>query len=191
MRNLAITVLLMFAGLSCWAQSSLFSNTIKSYANWEIVDKEAVWAYVFPSKIKNKTTLEEAVVVFLKQNPTIQNVVMKNTEITADITNLKIDYKKYGGSSRYTSQAFVNGIWSGKLVIEIVDGSYEAIVSKMAFDVEHKGLNSGDGIMGANGGRGSWTSSVLNKDHQAFKEGKKVDIELFNKALMDIFDLKK
>lgn len=181
----------MFVGLSCFAQSSLFSNTVKSYANWEIVNKEAVWQYVFPSKIKSKVALEEAVIAFLKQNTSIQNIVVKNTEITADISKLKIDYKKYGGSSSYTSQAFVNGLWSGKLLIEIVDGSYDAIVSNMSFDVEHKSLNSGDGIMGTNNGRGAWTSSVLNKDHQAFKDGKKVDMEIFNKALMDIFDLKK
>ncbi len=128
--------------------------------------------------------------LFLKQNQFIQNITDKDFEIAADISKLKIDYKKFGGSTRYTSQAVINGLWSGKLTVEVVDGSYEVIVTQMTFDVEHKGLNAGNGINGTNG-RGSWTASALNKDKKSFKDGRKVDIDLFNKALLDMFDLKK
>ena len=126
---------------------------------------------------------------FLKQDPFIQNVEVVNNEITADIVKLKIDIKKYGGSTRYTSQAFINGLWNGKLKIEIVEGIYEAIVDRLSFDVDRKGL--GGQPLNEPKEKGSWTHTVLNRDYQSFKQAKKIDLDYFNKVLIDIFDLRK
>ncbi len=189
-RNLAV-VLFLVASFNGSAQSSLFSSTLTNYANWKIEDKEAVWQYKFSSKIKDESALKGELIAFLDQDEYFQHVTLKNPVILGDVVKLKIDFKKYGGSKTYTSPAFVNGLWSGKLTINVVGGGYEVTASSITFENEKKGVNAGQGFNGNNEGKGSWSTISLNKDRKSFKEGRKLDIDLFNKALLDIFDLKK
>jgi hypothetical protein len=183
--------LLIGTYLTSLSQSAGFSNSLTSYANWSIANQNVVWQNAFSSSTKDKEALKNSLFVFLKKNDNIQHIEERNFKITADLVKLKVDYKKYGGSARYTSPLFVNGFWTGKIAIQILDNAYVAKVDQLSFDVERKGLNAGEGINGLNDGRGQWNALLLNKDKKSFKEGRRLDMDLLNKVLFDIFDLKK
>jgi hypothetical protein len=183
--------LLIGTYLTSLSQSAGFSNSLTSYANWSIANQDVVWQNAFSSSTKNKEALKNSLFVFLKKNDNIQHIEERNFKITADLVKLKVDYKKFGGSARYTSPLFLNGLWTGKIAIQILDNAYVTKVDQLSFDVERKGLNAGEGINGLNDGRGQWNSLLLNKDKMSFKEGRRLDMDLLNKVLIDIFDLKK
>lgn len=183
--------LLIGTYLTSLSQSTDFSSGLTSYANWSIANQDAVWQKAFSSSTKDKEVFKNSLIVFLKKNENIQNIEERNFKITADLVKLKVDYKKYGGSARYTSPVFVNGLWTGKIAIQILDNAYVTKVDQLSFDVERKGLNAGEGINGLNDGRGQWNALLLNKDKKSFKDGRRLDMDLLNKVLIDIFDLKK
>lgn len=93
--------------------------------NFKLEDQKLAHVYVYePTDTVN---VRQKVYQQLSMNPQFHNIQNEGNSITAEIKDMKIDYKKYGGKWGNTP-AMLNYPINGRLLVEFKDGRYRTIV---------------------------------------------------------------
>lgn len=103
---------------------SLLAQT-KEYGSFRIVNSEIVYQKVF-----NKDSItNEKLAEFIKTIPNVTNVQASGTGVTADLTALTVDYKKFHFTQVATPPIIQTGTFSGKITSEAKAGKYRITVT--------------------------------------------------------------
>ncbi|HEX5167944.1 MAG TPA: hypothetical protein VFW11_02135 [Cyclobacteriaceae bacterium] len=106
------------------------------YGAFKIVDTEIVYQKIFFQDSITVGKLAE----FMKSVPEFANVSVSNDEVTADLRDLTVDYKKFMFSQVATPPIIQTGRFSGKVTAEAKDGKYRMTVKslQMKGDIGYK-----------------------------------------------------
>lgn len=181
-------VLILFAvlaSLSCaWCQEKA-----ATYSSFGIDDKEVIWVQVYHAN-QPATVLASSVYDFLKRQAWIKNLHFDQDELVADIANLRIDYKRYGGKYLNTSNLIRTGRWSAKTRISFKDGKYRVIVYGLEYDGRQPAMHAGKMSNQPHRIHGTWTDWVLNKYRTHFKKSRHTNMDIMHANLKNAFTLK-
>jgi hypothetical protein len=114
MKNLFCFLLLL---VPCFSQA----QTIQ-YGSFKIMDAEVVYQKVFN---QDSITVEK-LVQFLKSLPTIANVQAGDGTVTAELTYLTVDFKKFKVPQTSVPAIIQTGKFNGKLSFDVKAGKYRA-----------------------------------------------------------------
>jgi hypothetical protein len=105
---------------------ALFAQTAE-YGSFKILNTEIIYQKVFTQD----SVTNEKLTAFLKTVPNVSNVNLSGDVITADLTDLTVDYKKFQFTQVATPPIIQTGKFSGKIRVEGKPGKYRVIVTGM------------------------------------------------------------
>jgi hypothetical protein len=138
MKRYLITLTLIIISFLSYSQDD---NT--SVENFVIENNGVVYKKVFELPNQSETELKKNILSFISKVPNVSNVRVVGDEIFGDISNLKVNYKKFGGSYMSTL-ILLNHSMFGKLIVQTKDKKYRVIIKDIYFidDVSLLSLNS-------------------------------------------------
>jgi hypothetical protein len=95
-----------------------------AYGNFKLVDQEIIYQKIF---VQDSVTVKK-VAEFYKTLPYISNLQSGADEVTFDLNDLVVDYKKFQFTQVATPSIIQTGKYSGKAVIGVKDGKYRITV---------------------------------------------------------------
>lgn len=160
-----------------------------TYSAFTIDNKEVIWVQVYHAQ-QPSDVLRDHVLEFLKRQAWLKNVHLDGREIVADISNFRVDYKRYGGKYMNTSNIIRTGRWSGKTRISFKDGKYRVIVYGLEYDGRQPGMHAGKMSNQPHQIHGTWTAWVLNSYRTDFLKKRHTNMDIMHFNLKDGFNLK-
>lgn len=136
MKKIVLLVALLVSGLG-HAQTTTFGN-------FKIENQEIVYQKVFTEDSITVQKLAD----YYKSITNIFNVTAGAEEVSFDVTNLIIDYKKFQFSQVGTPTIIQSGLYSGKVTVGIRAGKYRVTMNKiqMTGDIGYKKITSNDNL---------------------------------------------
>jgi hypothetical protein len=132
MRN-GLILVLSFALLQLISNKSYSQETtVASLSNFYIENNTVVYKRVFDLPNQNEKEVKDALLKFINKVPNVSNVRESGNEIFADISNMKINYQKYGGSYM-TTLILLNHSMFAKLIVQIKDNKYRILIKDIYF----------------------------------------------------------
>lgn len=159
-----------------------------TYSAFAIDNKEAIWVQVFHAQ-QPADILSKQVHDFLKHKAWIRDIHFDGDDIIADIRNLRVDYKRYGGKYMNTSNLIRTARWSGKTRISFKDGKYRVVVYGLEYDARQPAMHAGKMNNQSHMIHGSWTHWVLNHYRTQFKKSRHLNMDMMHFHLKDSFTL--
>jgi len=159
-----------------------------TYSAFEIDNKEVIWVQVYHTQ-QPADVLSRQIHDFLKRKAWIADIQYDGPEIVADIGNLRVDYKRYGGKYMNTSNLVRTGRWSGKARISFKDGKYRVIVYGLEYDARQPAMHAGKMSNQPHMIHGTWTDWVLNNYRSHFKKSRHLNMDIMHFHLKDSFTL--
>jgi hypothetical protein len=106
------------------------------YGSFKIVDTELIYQKIFFAD----TITNEKLANFMKSVPELKNVSIAGSEVTADLSELVVDYQKFQFSQVAVPPIIQTGRYSGKVAGEAKDGKYRITVRsiQMKGDIGYK-----------------------------------------------------
>lgn len=98
-----------------------------TYGNFKLEDQEIIYQKIFPQDSVNATKLME----YYKSLPYLSNVQQSAEEVTFDLNDLTIDYKKFQFTQVGTPSIIQTGKYSGKASVGVKDGKYRITLSSL------------------------------------------------------------
>ncbi len=127
-----LTILLLTVSTISYSQEDSLENPYKFLL---IQNENLIFEKVFPVDTLKLDQIESKLIPFLATLPGVSNVVRTASGvITCNISNAKIDFKKYGGTSLGVS-IFIQSPFFGDVVVLVKDGKYKIAVTNMYFDI--------------------------------------------------------
>lgn len=160
----------------------------ETYSAFVLLDKEVMWVQVYHAQ-QSRDVLSQHVRDFLVRKPWIRELHYDGTDLVADVVNLRVDYKRYGGKYTNTSNLIRTGRWSGKVRISFKDGKYRVIVYGLEYDARQPAMHAGKMSNQAHPIHGSWTDWVLNRYRTHFRKSRHINMDLMHLQLKDSFTL--
>ena len=138
MKKILIIITLIIQSLLSYSQEE--NNSIEDFV---IENNGVVYKKVFEIPNQSESELKKNLLSFISKVPNVSNVKEVGDEIFGDITNLKVNYKKYGGSYMSTL-ILLNHSMFGKLIVQTKDNKYRVLIKDIYFidDVSLLSLNS-------------------------------------------------
>ena len=183
MRSGLLFLALFFSG---YAHSQEKNTTYSAFA---IANKEVIWAQVYHAQ-QPADVLSRHVHDFLKRQSWVSGVQYDGDELVADLQNLRVDYKRYGGKYMNTSNLIRTARWSGKARISFKDGKYRVIVYGLEYDARQPAMHAGKMSNQPHMIHGSWTDWVLNNFRSHFRKSRHLNMDIMHFQLKDNFTLK-
>lgn len=115
-----------------------------SYGDFKIVETQLIYQKVFDHDSASVDVLKE----FLASQPEFSNVQSGDGTVTADVTDLAVDYKKFHFTQVATPPIIQTGRFSGKMVAEIKPGKYRVTLQSLTMkgDIGYKKIPSPEGV---------------------------------------------
>lgn len=138
MKKILITLIIVVLSISSYSQDG--NTSVESFI---IENNGVVYKKVFELPNQSETELKKNILSFISKVPNVSNVRILGDEIFGDISNLKVNYKKYGGS--YMSTLIIlNHSMFGKLIVQTKENKYRVLIKDIYFidDVSLLSLNS-------------------------------------------------
>jgi hypothetical protein len=112
-------------GIFCFlilASVSLFTQAQAptTYGNFKVVDQEIIYQKVFVQDSVTAAKLAE----FYKALPYVANVAVAGDEVSFDVNDITVDYKKFQFTQVATPPIIQTGKYSGKVTAAVKDGKY-------------------------------------------------------------------
>ncbi len=106
------------------------------YGNFKIVETEIIYQKVF----FQDTISTEKLAEFMKTVPELRNVTLAGDAVTADLSDLVVDYKKFQFSQVAVPPIIQTGRYTGKVTAEAKDGKYRVTIKsiQMKGDIGYK-----------------------------------------------------
>ena len=138
MKKILITLSIIIISYTSYSQDG---NT--SVEGFVIENNGVVYKKVFELPDQSETELKKNILSFISKVPNVSNVRIVGDEIFGDISNLKVNYKKYGGSYMSTL-ILLNHSMFGKLIVQTKDTKYRVLIKDIYFidDVSLLSMNS-------------------------------------------------
>jgi len=138
MKKILTTLLIIIVSYTSYSQEG-----INSVENFVIENNGVVYKKIFDLPNQSETELKKNILSFISKVPNVSNVRVIGDEIFGDISNLKVNYKKYGGSYMSTL-ILLNHSMFGKLIVQTKDNKYRVLIKDIYFidDVSLLSLNS-------------------------------------------------
>ena len=138
MKKILIICSVIVVSLQSYSQDG---NT--SIEGFLIENNGVVYKKVFELPNQSETELKKNILSFISKVPNVSNVRIVGDEIFGDITNLKVNYKKYGGSYMSTLIILNHSMFS-KLIVQTKENKYRVLIKDIYFidDVSLLSLNS-------------------------------------------------
>ena len=118
MKKILIICSVIVVSLQSYSQDG---NT--SIEGFLIENNGVVYKKVFELPNQSETELKKNILSFISKVPNVSNVRIVGDEIFGDITNLKVNYKKYGGSYMSTLIILNHSMFS-KLIVQTKENKY-------------------------------------------------------------------
>jgi hypothetical protein len=122
---------------------SIFSQAqITTYGNFKTADQEIIYQKVFT---QDSITVEK-LSAFYTALPFVANVQTSGDEVTFDMNDITVDYRKFQFSQVSTPPVILTGKYSGKVTVGVKDGKYRVTVNAIMFtgDLGHKKVTEKD-----------------------------------------------
>ena len=138
MKKILITLLIIIVSYTSYSQ-----EVTNSFENFVIENNGVVYKKVFDLPNQSETELKKNILSFISKVPNVSNVRVIGDEIFGDISNLKVNYKKFGGSYMSTL-ILLNHSMFGKLIVQTKDNKYRVLIKDIYFidDVSLLSINS-------------------------------------------------
>jgi hypothetical protein len=159
-----------------------------TYSAFAIDNKEVIWVQVYHAQ-QPADRLLTLLHDFLKRKSWIKNLQYDGDEIVADIENLRLDFKRYGGKYMNTSNLIRTGKWSGKARISFKDGKYRVVIYGIEYDARQPAMHAGKMSNQPHMIHGTWTDWVLNNYRSQFKKSRHLNMDIMHFNLKDGFTL--
>jgi hypothetical protein len=106
------------------------------YGSFKIEETEIVYQKIFNAD----GITAEKLVEFFNTVPELKNAAIADGSVTADLTELTVDYKKFKFSQVGTPPIIQTGRYSGKVVADVKDGRYRITIRsfQMKGDIGYK-----------------------------------------------------
>lgn len=107
-----------------------------SFGNFKLVDQEIIYQKIFLQDSANAGKLVE----YYKTLPYLSNVQQVGEEVTFDLNDLTIDYKKFQFTQVGTPSIIQTGKYSGKATVGVKDGKYRITLNaiQLTGDIGYK-----------------------------------------------------
>jgi hypothetical protein len=115
-----------------------------SYGNFKVADQEIFYQKVFVQDSITAAKLAE----YYKTLPYVSNVALKGDEVTFDVNELTVDYKKFQFTQVATPSIIQTGKYSGKATVGVKDGKYRITFSDLQLtgDIGYKKITAKDNL---------------------------------------------
>lgn len=109
---------------------------LTEYGSFKIVETEIIYQKIF---FQDSITADK-LVEFMKTVPEFKNVAAANGVVTADLSDLVVDYKKFQFSQVAVPPIIQTGRYTGKITAEVKDGKYRVTLKsiQMKGDIGYK-----------------------------------------------------
>jgi hypothetical protein len=131
-----------FLILLLFAVSIVSEAQITTYGNFKAQDQELIYQKVFT---QDSITVEK-LSAFYKAFPFVSNIQTAADEVTFDMSDITVDYRKFQFSQVSTPPVILTGKYSGKVTVGVKDGKYRVTVNSIMFtgDLGHKKVTEKD-----------------------------------------------
>ena len=118
------------------------SNT--AYGNFKVEDQEIIYQKIFLQDSVSAAKLTE----YYKSLPYLSNVEQSGDEVTFDMNDITVDYKKFQFTQVGTPNIIQTGKYSGKAAIGVKDGKYRITVSSIQLtgDIGYKKITAKESL---------------------------------------------
>ena len=127
MKKIIIILSILIVSITSYSQDEL-----TSLENFVIENNSVVYKKVFELPNQTETELKKNILSFISKVSNVSNVRVIGDEIFGDITNLKVNYSKYGGSYM-TTLILLNHSMFGKLIVQTKDNKYRVLIKDIYF----------------------------------------------------------
>src|SRR6187399_1509893 len=136
MRKLICFLLIALPGLAL--------GQTTAYGNFKVVDQEIIYQKVFVQDSVTVTKLVE----YYKTLPYLSNVEAKGDEVTFDMDDITVDYKKFQFPQNGTPLIIQTGKYSGKTTVGVKDGKYRVTVRaiQLTGNIDYKKISEKDNL---------------------------------------------
>lgn len=133
-----IGFILVTASFSCMAQAST------SYGNFKLEDQEIIYQKIFLQNGIDAGKLVE----YFKTIPYAANVKQEGDDVTLDLNDVTVDYKKFMFTQVGTPSIIQTGKYSGAVTIGVKDGKYRVTLRaiKLTGDIGYKKINEKENL---------------------------------------------
>jgi hypothetical protein len=163
-------------------------HEIINYQAFSIQGKEVVWIEVYhvDDSIKN---VSARLFEHLKRKMWISDIHYEGSDIIANLTAYRADYKRYGGKYMNTSSVTRTGQWKGRLHIAFKEGKYRVILDGLHYDARQSSTGSGKATIEQHNVSGTLGEFVLNNFRSSFKKSRMKDLDIMHFSFKDSFTL--
>jgi hypothetical protein len=115
-----------------------------SYGNFKLADQEILYQKVFAQDSITTAKLTE----FYKAQPFVANLQTTGDEVTFDMNDIVVDYKKFQFTQVATPPIIQTGKYSGKVTVGVKDGKYRVTVRSIQLtgDIGYKKITAKDNL---------------------------------------------
>lgn len=161
---------------------------IVNYQSFLIDNKEVYWTQIYHFE-EPKEAISRKIFEHLKKKLWITNIAYEGTEIIADFSDYKADYKRYGGKFMNTSTIVRTGRWRGKVRISFKEDKYRVLLSELNYDAIQATTGSGKATIQAHEVTGSLSEWALNKYRNSFRKNRMMNLDILHFSFKDSFTL--
>lgn len=120
--------------------SMLLGQGNTSYGNFRIDNQQLIYQKIFLDDSANAAKLAG----YYKTLPNVSNVAATADEVTFDLKDLVVDYKKFQFTQVGTPSIIQTGKYSGQVAIGVKEGRYRVTIREMVLtgDIGYKKINA-------------------------------------------------
>lgn len=167
---------------------ALSQPPIVTYQSFSLQNKEVAWIQVYSldDSIKN---IPAKLVHHLKHKAWIDNIHYEGSDIVANLTEYRPDYKRYGGKYMSTSSVIRTARWKAKVSISFKEKKYRVIVYGLHYNALQPATGSGKATIEQHDVSGTLEEFALNNYRNAFKKNRMKDLDILHFSFKDSFTL--
>jgi hypothetical protein len=122
--------------------SILSHAQITTYGNFKTADQELIYQKIFT----DDSVTAEKISAFYTALPFVSNLQTTGGEVTFDMNDITVDYRKFQFPQVGTPPVILTGKYSGKVTVGVKDGKYRVTVNSIMFtgDLGHKKVTEKD-----------------------------------------------
>jgi hypothetical protein len=169
--------------------SAVHAQSVVAYRSFHIEHKEIVWVQVYHEEPIIED-LPQRLFNHLKNKVWIKDVKFEGTDIVAELTDYRPDYKRYGGKFTNTSSVIRTGKFEGKIRINFKDGKYRVILDGVTYTALQSSTGSGKATIEQHEVSGTLSTFALNNYRTAFKKRSHLNLDILHSSFKDSFTIK-
>lgn len=169
--------------------STVFAQAPVAYRSFHIEDKEIIWVQVYHEQpvIQN---LPQRLFDHLKNKVWIKDIKFEGTDLVAELTEYRPDYKRYGGKFTNTSSVVRTGRFAGKVRVNFKEGKYRVILEGITYSALQSSTGSGKATIEQHEVSGTLSDFALNNYRTDFKKRNALNLDILHSSFKDSFTIK-